>query len=266
MKIFSWNINGIKSIFEKGFQDWLANEDPDIVCLQEIKIDEESLENKFKKIDGYYFYNHCANKKGYSGVAVYTKIKPLKVENKIGLKRFDDEGRLIKLFFDDFIIYNLYIPNGSKDKKNLPYKMQSLDFLIEDVKKEEKEIILLGDFNVCHKEIDIANFKSNLGKTTFTLDERNKIDKILELGFTDTFRYINKDEIQYTCWSYAANQRMMNIGYRYDYIFLSDGILDKLKESYIEKKIFGSDHCPVGIKIDSNMIKDNVVHIKDTLF
>jgi exodeoxyribonuclease-3 len=269
MKIYSWNVNGIRAVAEKGFLDWLEDEKPDILCLQEIKANEEDLDRELTKIDGYYFYCNSAQKKGYSGTAVYTKVKPLKIETKIGLGRFDSEGRVQKIEFDDFILFNLYIPNGGvKDKKDIPYKIEVFQKLFKNLTElENKKIILVGDFNIAHEEIDNANAERQYDRTTFTKTERDILTELLEMNYTDTFRKMYPETIKYSCWDYSANQRMLNIGWRYDYVFVSNNLLDKVKNAFIEKDVMGSDHCPVGINLESKMdLSSGPTHPKDTLF
>jgi len=243
-------VNGLRSVYRKGFVEWLEKESPDIVCLQEIKTRKDQMSFDFFEPSGYQMVFSSAEKKGYSGVAVYFKKVPRKVVKDIGLKRFDSEGRILKLVYEKFILLNVYIPHGSRDKRNLKYKLQVYRKLIKELEKSRKEkIIIAGDFNIAHKEIDLARPKQNMGNTMFSDDERAQIDSIVDLGFIDSFRKYNKDGENYTWWPYTVNARERNLGWRLDYIFVSKPFLHQLENAFILKDIEGSDHCPVGIDI-----------------
>jgi len=251
MKIISWNVNGIRAVYKKNFFKWMKKTNPDILCLQEIKAQKEQIPEELIKPEGYYSYFNFAERKGYSGVAVYTKKKPLKVEYKLGLKRFDQEGRILKLKYSNFTLINLYFPHGAHDKRNLAYKLKVYNRLINYLKKiQDENIILIGDFNIAHKEIDLARPKDNKNNIMFTLEERRQIDRIIELGFIDTFRKFNKQGKNYTWWSYKFNARERNLGWRLDYVFVSKTIISKIKKSFILNKVIDSDHCPIGIELD----------------
>lgn len=251
MKIISWNINGLRAVFKKNFLEWFKEENADILCLQEVKAQEGQIPEALVNPAGHFSYFSFAFKKGYSGVAVYTKEKPLAVEKKIGLKRFDEEGRFLRLEYKDFILINLYMPNGGEQKEDLDYKLEVYDCLSGYLEKiKEKPVILVGDFNIAHKEIDLAEPEKNQDSIMFTPEERRKVDKLIELGFVDTFRKFHKDESgQYTWWSYFSLSRDRNLGWRIDYIFTSKDITPKVKNAFILSDVFGSDHCPVGIEI-----------------
>ena len=250
MKILSWNINGIRAIEKKGFLSWFLKEKPDILCLQEVRAGENQIPQELKDIFGYVVYFNPAPKNGYSGVAVYTKIKPEKISTKIGFKQFDEEGRFLRLDFRNFILINLYIPNGGQNKENLNYKLKFYDYLIKYLSKiKNKSIILTGDFNVAHKEIDLAQPKENQNSIMFTSKERQQIDKMLELGFIDTFRQFHKEGKNYTWWAYYSFARQKGLGWRIDYFFISKSLENKLKKAFILDKVMGSDHCPVGIEV-----------------
>lgn len=250
MRIISWNVNGIRAVYKKGFLKWLQKEKPDIVCLQEIKAKQEQMPVDLQKPKGYFVYFNSAKRPGYSGTAVFSKEKPLKIENAIGFKRFDEEGRVLKLKYSDFTLFNFYIPHGSRDQKNMKYKLEVYEYLFRYLKKLKKEkIILTGDFNISHKEIDLARPKQNKKNTGFTPEERKKIDKLLNIGFVDSFRKFNKAGNNYTWWAYFANARERNVGWRLDYCFVSKNFSHKLKHAFILPKVVGSDHCPVGIEI-----------------
>lgn len=251
MKIISWNVNGIRSVFKKGFSEWLEKENPDTLCLQEIKGSEiPTVQDLFTKdsTSKYFTYLNSAVKKGYSGVAVFSKEKPLKVINKIDLVRFDDEGRFLELHFEKFVLINIYIPHGARDKRNLEYKLGVYNILtkyLESIKN--KPIVICGDFNVAHEEIDLARPKGNLKNIMFTPEERLAIGNLLGDRFIDTFRSMNPSGGNYSWWPYRKGLREQNVGWRIDYILLSKASEELLEESFILKDVMGSDHCPVGI-------------------
>lgn len=258
MKIISWNVNGLRSIYRKGFLDWLGKEDFDIVCLQEIKIQKEQLSFDFLEPVGYKAIFNSAERPGYSGVAVYTKIVPEKIERKLGLSRFDKEGRMLKLEFGDFTLINVYIPHGARDKRNLDYKLEVYRELNDMLKGSfgklrtglrNKRLILVGDFNVAHKAIDLARPENNKNNIMFTVEERKQIGNIINLGFVDTFREFNKEGRHYTWWPYRVDARKRNLGWRIDYLFVSGKLIPLLKNAFVLNEIEGSDHCPVGIEI-----------------
>ena len=250
MKILSWNVNGLRSVHNKGvFLNWVKKEDPDIICLQEIKAQKNQIPNELHLSN----YNLCVNqaeKKGYSGVLVYSKEKPIKVREYLGLSRFDNEGRLLWLSFKDFDLLNLYIPHGGRQKENLKYKLSSYSKLLEKLNSNKRRnIILAGDFNIAHNEIDLERPKSNLNNIMFTPEERSQLDGLINLGFIDSFRKFHKKGGNYTWWPYYRDARNRNLGWRIDYIFCSKNISSKLDKTYIQKDVFGSDHCPIGIDI-----------------
>jgi len=250
MKIISWNINGLRAVYKKNFLKWLGKTDADIICLQEIKAQEEQLPSELLKPKRYYSYFNFAKKKGYSGVAVYAKQKPLVVENKLGIKRFDEEGRILKLKYPNFILVNLYFPHGGRQKENLDYKIEVYNHFIKHLKQiRNKNLILIGDFNIAHNEIDLARPRENKNNIMFTLAERQQIDKIVGLGFIDAFRKFHKEKGCYTWWPYFANARERNLGWRIDYSFVSKTLTLRLKNAFILNKVMGSDHCPIGIEI-----------------
>ena len=250
MKIISWNINGIRAVYKKNFLKWLVKTNADIICLQEIKAQKEQIPSDLLEPKDYYFYFNQAVKKGYSGVAVYTKQKPLKVQYKLGLKRFDQEGRILKLEYSDLILINLYLPHGGRQKENLNYKLKVYEYIFAYLKRiKDKNVILIGDFNIAHQEIDLARPKQNQNNTMFTSKERKQINRIIDMGFVDTFRIFNKEGKNYTWWPYFVNARERNLGWRIDYIFVSKKLVLKLKDAFILSKVMGSDHCPIGIEI-----------------
>jgi len=250
MKMLSLNVNGIRAIHKKGFLEWILKENPDILCLQEIKAEEAQIPKELQEIPGYFLYVNSAQKKGYSGTAIYTKIKPEKVEKNIGLKQFDEEGRFLRLDFKDFILINFYIPNGGQNKENMDYKLKAYDFLLNYLNElKNKKVILAGDFNIAHQEIDLAQPKENQDSVMFTPEERQQIDKILNLRFIDTFRQLHSEGNNYTWWAYYSFARQKGLGWRIDYFFVSDSLRKQLKEAFILNSVAGSDHCPVGIEV-----------------
>lgn len=250
MKIISWNLNGIRSAHNKGLLNWVKKTNADIYCFQELKAQESQIPIDLLDLKKYKHYFNTAEKKGYSGVGVFTKEKPIKQENKLGSTRFDKEGRILKLEFKDFILINFYIPYGGREKENLEYKLQTYKKIFSYLKKlKNKNVILVGDFNIAHQEIDLARPRSNKNNIMFTPKEREQIDKLLNLGFVDTFRELNGDKIQYTWWSHFANARARNLGWRIDYVFSSKNFIPKIKKAFILDKVYGSDHCPIGIDI-----------------
>jgi len=256
MKIISWNINGIRSIYKKNFLHWLLTHKADIVCLQEIKAQREQIPSDLLQLKDYYFYFNQAVKKGYAGVAVYTKQKPLKIKDKLGLDRFDEEGRILQLEYPGFVLINLYMPHGGRQKENLGYKLEVYSCLLKflrNLKKRSKNIILIGDFNIAHQEIDLARPKQNQNNIMFTLEERKQIDKIIGLGFIDAFRKFHKEGAYYTWWPYMANARQRNLGWRIDYSFVAKELTPRLKDAFIFSEMRGSDHCPIGIEIINKM-------------
>lgn len=247
MKIASWNVNGIRSVFKTTFLDFVKKENPDILCIQEIKARHDELSDEYINIEGYHsYFNSSKLKKGHSGVAIFTKIKPLSAETVLGIKRFDDEGRCIKLTFKNFVLYNLYIPHGRRDKEDIPYKLEVYKKLIGILEKEtNKNIILVGDFNIAHTELDVFNAKTNKNNTMFTSDERNVIGKIISIGFMDVFRNKYPEKKSYTWWPYAGNLRERDIGWRIDYFFVTESLKSKIKDVCMKKEILGSDHCAI---------------------
>ena len=249
MKLISWNVNGIRACLNKGFLDFFNEEKADIFCIQETKMQEGQAE---LKLEGYYQYWNSAEKKGYSGTAIFTKIKPLNVSYGIGIEEHDKEGRVITLEFDKFYMVNVYTPNSKRELERLEYRMVWEDEFRKYLLKlnETKPVIMCGDLNVAHKEIDLKNPKTNRHNAGFTDEERNKMTELLNSGFTDSFRYLypEKENI-YSWWSYMFHAREKNAGWRIDYFILSKLIETKIKEAKIYTEILGSDHCPVGLEI-----------------
>ncbi|MCO6466595.1 MAG: exodeoxyribonuclease III [Bradyrhizobiaceae bacterium] len=252
MKIVSWNINGIKAALNKGFLDWLHSAKPDVVCLQETKAAPENIPDAARNIPGYEtFWHPCERKKGYSGVAVLTKIKPENVNMKIGVEDIDNEGRILEVDYGAFILYGVYFPNGSKDCVRVPYKLDFYDKLFARCKEQRKagrKIVVCGDYNTAHKPIDLARPKENEKTTGFLPEERVKLDELVADGWLDTFREYHPDEAeQYSYWDQITRARERNVGWRIDYHFITSDLRPSLKNAYISQEVMGSDHCPVGI-------------------
>ena len=250
MKFVSWNVNGLRAVYNKGFMDFFNDINADIFCIQETKMQAGQLE---LKLDGYEQYFNYAVRKGYSGTAIFTKIKPEKVTYGIGIEEHDQEGRVITLEFEKFYLVNCYTPNSGRELARLNYRMIWEDEFKKYLKKldKNKPVILCGDLNVAHKEIDLKNPKSNRKNAGFTDEEREKISNLLEDGFTDTFRKLYPDkENAYTWWSYMGKAREKNIGWRIDYFLISNRVDSSIKKAEIYDKILGSDHCPIGLEID----------------
>jgi len=253
-KIISWNINGIRAIFKKGIDDFLDQYNPDILCFQEIKANEDQIKDNIPQhLKDYYVYFNSAEKKGYSGVATYSKIKPNKIEYGLQKDSIDKEGRVLKTTYDNFILYNIYFPNGKRDKERLDYKIQFYKDLIKVLKEHNKNndnVIILGDYNTAHKEIDLARPKENSKISGFLDIERELIDELTEIGYIDTLRLFNPEKDLYTWWDPITKARERNVGWRIDYVFVSEKIKNNLTSANILSDIYGSDHCPVSIDID----------------
>ncbi len=254
MKFISWNVNGLRAVIGKGFKDFFKEIDADIFCLQETKMQEEQIDDNMKKFfQSYYAYWNSAVKKGYAGTAVFSKEKPLKVTYGIGIEEHDQEGRVITLEFEKFYLVDCYTPNSKRELERLDYRMIWEDAFRTYLLKldESKPVILCGDLNVAHEEIDLKNPKSNRRNAGFTDEERNKMTELLKAGFTDSFRYLYPEkEGCYSWWSYMFQAREKNAGWRIDYFIVSKSIEDKIRDSVIYSEVMGSDHCPIGIEIE----------------
>jgi len=267
MKIVTWNINGYRSVtgqnpskrYDKVSNDnklfaYITQEQPDIICLQETKADESQINEELRAPEGYFsYYNSCKETKGYSGVVTFTKVKPKKVNMELGEKRFDDEGRLIELEFEKFTHFNIYFPKGYAESERLTYKLEFYDKLFEHIKKpknKKKKIIISGDLNTAHKEIDLARPGENIMTSGFMPVERVKLDWMVENGFIDTFREFIKENGHYSWWSQRGRARDHNVGWRIDYHFISDNLKANLVNTYYQPLVMGSDHCPVVLELN----------------
>lgn len=250
MKFISWNVNGLRAVMNKGFMDFFNQTDADIFAIQETKMQEVQLE---LILDGYCKYWNSAEKKGYSGTAIFTKQKPISVNYGLGIEEHDKEGRIITLEFEKFYFVDCYTPNSKRELERLEYRMIWEDEIRKYLQKLDKvkPVIYCGDLNVAHKEIDLKNPKTNRRNAGFTDEERNKMTELLNAGFTDSFRYLYPDkENAYSWWSYMGKAREKNVGWRIDYFIVSNSIQTKIKESTIHPEILGSDHCPVELQIE----------------
>ncbi|MFT4856700.1 MAG: exodeoxyribonuclease-3 [Planctomycetota bacterium] len=253
MKIISYNVNGIRAAMNKGFIDWLVSENPDIIGLQEIKADLSQINPAIFEDIGYEIYWYPAVKKGYSGVAILTKIKPRSIKYGMGLSKYDDEGRMLQANFDDFNFISAYFPSGTTGDVRQDFKYEFLDDVsgyMQDLRKEHPKLILSGDYNICHKAIDIHNPISNKKSSGFLPEERNWMDKFTKSGFIDSFRYFNPDPHHYTWWSYRAGSRSKNLGWRIDYHMVTNELQDNLKSSVILPDAIHSDHCPIVLELN----------------
>lgn len=257
MEILSWNVNGLRAAVKKGFLEFIKKRKPDILCVQETKISsEKDIPKEILELEGYEkYYNYSNEKKGYSGVLTLTKIEPTKTTDSIGEEKFDKEGRVLVHKIKEYTIFNVYHPNGNMNAARLKYKMEFYDHFLEYIKKlkaKGEKIILVGDTNTAHNEIDLARPKQNEDHSGFLPIEREWMDKLEKEGFIDTFRYLHPKTIKYSYWSMRTAARKRNVGWRLDYIHVSKNIIEKVKEAFILTEVQGSDHCPVGIKIGSS--------------
>ena len=250
MKLISWNVNGLRAVVGKGFVDIFNGLDADVFCLQETKLQEGQIE---LELPGYEQYWNYAEKKGYSGTAVFTRVKPVSVSYGLGIEEHDHEGRMITVEYESFYLVNVYTPNSKDGLARLPYRMEWEDDFRAYLKglEKNKPVVLCGDLNVAHEEIDLKNPKTNRKNAGFSDEERAKMTALLEAGFIDTFRYFYPDKTgEYSWWSYRFNARKNNAGWRIDYFIVSESLKEKLKEASIHQEIFGSDHCPVELILE----------------
>lgn len=254
-KIITYNVNGIRAAIKNGFLPWLKAANPDIICLQEIKANPDQIINEIAALEelGYHLYWYPAQKKGYSGVAIFSKTKPTNVEYGCGIQAYDDEGRVLRADFGDTSIMSVYMPSGSSGDERQAFKMQWLsDFqeYIDTLKKKRKKLIISGDYNICHRAIDIHNPVSNANSSGFLPEEREWMENFMQSGFIDTFRHFNPEPHNYTWWSYRANARAKNLGWRIDYQAVTDNLKSNLKRAAILSEAKHSDHCPVVLELE----------------
>jgi exodeoxyribonuclease-3 len=252
IELISWNVNGIRAVANKEALKWIDERQPDILCLQEIKALPEQMPEDLFSLDYSDVAINSAKRKGYSGTATYSLINPLKTDNRLDID-LDEEGRIIEQHFDDFVLFNVYFPNGQKDEERLEYKLNFYDNFLaycDSLRDEGKSVVICGDVNTAHREIDLKNPKSNEKTSGFLPVERAWIDKLIDHGYIDTFRYVHGDvEDEYSWWSYRFSARTKNVGWRIDYFFISDDLAEYLEDAFILQEIAGSDHCPVGIRL-----------------
>lgn len=255
MKIYSWNVNGIRAVHRKGNWKWFEDTQPDILCLQETKAHPDQLDDTLRAPDGYFTYFASSEvKKGYSGVAIYSKIEPTKVEYGLGIKEFDQEGRVLIAYFNNFVLVNVYFPNGGGGPVRLKYKLDFYDAFLDKInalRAGGKKVIFCGDVNTAHETIDLARPKENEKNTGFLPEERAWLDEVVGQGYVDTFRHYHPDKPdQYSYWDMKTRARDRNVGWRIDYFFVAAEVVPYLKAASIHPDVFGSDHCPVSIDLD----------------
>lgn len=253
MKIISWNVNGIRAVAKKGFLDWVRDCSPDILCLQETKAHPEQLSDELLDVDGYEVHFDSAEKKGYSGVATYSRLTPKEVNTGLGIKKFDTEGRILATDYGKFILFNVYFPNGKASSARLKFKMDFYAaFLnhVDSLQRAGRKIVICGDVNTAHTEIDLARPKENEATSGFLPEERVWIDELIAHDFIDAFRMFTKEGGHYSWWDYKTKARERNVGWRIDYFFVSRNLKSKVKDAFILSDVMGSDHCPIGIELE----------------
>lgn len=254
MRLISWNVNGIRAAHKKGLVDFLMKDGADIICLQETKAEEGQLPGELRHLSGYHSsFVSPVDRKGYSGVCTYSKLEPRKVVPGLGNPRFDAEGRVLVSYYDCFVLYNIYFPNGKSSPERLRYKMEFYDEFLEVVKgavEAGHHVVVCGDVNTAHKEIDLARPKENEKVSGFLPQERQWIDRFLESGFVDIFRIFDPSPERYTWWDMKTRARERNVGWRIDYFFVDRGLTDRCRDAFIMPEVQGSDHCPIGLEIE----------------
>ncbi|MCA9485062.1 MAG: exodeoxyribonuclease III [Nitrospina sp.] len=251
MLLYSWNVNGIRAATRKGFAGWVKAVSPDVICLQEVKAEVQQIPKEVLELEGYHMEWNPASRKGYSGVATLSRKKPKAVHRGMGIERFDCEGRILRHEYPGFDLLNVYFPNGTSGDERLQYKMEFYDAFLdhcESLRADGKKLIVCGDVNTAHREIDLKNAKANEKNSGFLPQERAWVDKFIAHGYVDTFRLLHPDEPeQYSWWTFRANARERNIGWRIDYFFVTGDLTKKVKDAFIAPEVMGSDHCPIGL-------------------
>ncbi|HSQ41554.1 MAG TPA: exodeoxyribonuclease III [Fibrobacteraceae bacterium] len=254
MKIYSWNVNGIRAAMKKGLTGWLASTLPDIFCLQEVRAEEDQIPEELRNVTGYTAFWNPAQRKGYSGTGIMTRIAPEEINLGWGDPEFDNEGRIVQLVFRDWVLNSVYFPNGANGDDRLDYKLRFYDAFLENSDawvRKGKHVVTLGDYNTCHKEIDIARPKENEGVSGFLPIERAWMDKYVEHGYVDTFRLLHMDARDvYSWWSNRGGARSRNVGWRIDYCFVDQGLVPMVRSALIHPEVMGSDHCPISVELD----------------
>jgi len=253
MRLLSWNINGIRAIYKKGFLEWMQQETIDVLCLQEIKAQPDQIPPQLRNLPNYHVLINSGERKGYSGVATFMKTKPVNVKMGFDVPTFDTEGRILITEFSDFTLFNIYFPNGKKNDERLQYKLDFYNTFLDvadNLRDEGKNIVVCGDFNTAHKEIDLARPKSNEKRSGFLPVERAWIDTFIDHGYVDSFRMFHTESEQYTWWDMKTRARDRNVGWRIDYFFVNTEFASNIKDAFILPDVMGSDHCPIGLEID----------------
>jgi exodeoxyribonuclease-3 len=253
LAVLCWNVNGIRAVARKGFLEWLGRESPDIMCLQETKAQPDQLEEGLRQPHGYHAYWNSSEAKGYAGVATFSKTEPAAVQKDFGAEQFDAEARTLITEYPQFVLMNVYFPNGKRDAERLKFKMDFYEAFLkfaDSLKAQGKRVIICGDFNTAHKEIDIARPKENEKISGFLPMEREWMDRFVAHGFVDAFRHFNREPNQYTWWDLKTRARERNVGWRIDYFFVSENLLPSVSRAFIMPEVMGSDHCPVGIVLN----------------
>lgn len=253
VRLLSWNVNGIRAVVKKGFLDWFRSASADCVCLQETKAEREQLDPQVVGLEGYQSFWCSAERKGYSGVATYCKHPPRAVKQGFGIPRFDGEGRVLVTEFEQFTLFNVYFPNGKRDQERLDYKMDFYESILkhwETLRKQGHRLVICGDYNTAHHEIDIARPKENENVSGFLKIEREWMDRMVAKGYLDVFRRLNPDKRdQYSWWDMMTRARERNVGWRIDYFFVTEDLMPHVKNAWINTEVMGSDHCPVGVEL-----------------
>jgi exodeoxyribonuclease-3 len=252
MKLISWNVNGVRAVYKKGFLDWLEKADPDILCIQETKAHIEQLPKELLEDHGYHTYWHSGQRRGYSGVATFSKEEPLYVQEGLGIDRYDKEGRVLLTEHPNFLLYNIYFPNGQRDQERLQYKLDFYDELlpiINDQVESGHNVIVTGDWNTAHHEIDLARPKDNVKNSGFMPIERERLDTYVENCWVDTFRMYHPEPGRYSWWTYRFGARSRNIGWRIDYFFVNEEFTEQVLDADIHDDVMGSDHCPISLEV-----------------
>jgi exodeoxyribonuclease-3 len=256
IKLISWNVNGLRAVWKKGFTETFEKLNADIFAIQETKLQDAQLTDSMRNIPGYSSYwSHAVSKKGYSGVGTYARQAPRQVNYGIGISDFDTEGRIVEMDFDDFVFFNVYFPNGQMSEARLRYKLDFYEAFFAyagRLKSDGRSLVITGDYNTAHNEIDLKNPKANEKTSGFLRIERDWLDRIIADGYVDTFRHFNPDTVKYSWWTYRFKARDRNVGWRIDYFFVTEDIIQKdwVKETFIDNTIYGSDHCPVGLALE----------------
>ncbi len=252
MKLISWNVNGVRAVVKKGFLDWLDQAQPDVFCLQETKAHVDQLAAEILTDHGYHTYWHSGERRGYSGVATFCKKEPLYVQEGLGIERYDAEGRVLVTEHENFLLYNIYFPNGQKDNERLQYKLDFYDDLLPIINEQVESgnnVVVTGDWNTAHHPIDLARPKQNVNTSGFMPVEREKLDLYVKNGWVDTFRLFHPEGDRYSWWTYRFGARERNVGWRIDYYFVNEGFVDNVEDADIHDEVMGSDHCPVSLEL-----------------